>query len=274
MTFPIRYRVLFAAIAAALSLSACVNLFDPIDNPSGDQQNLSAARAAFDKGDLDKARELYEKLGSSEIATSEKIFLDLDSCGADIAAFGSALGGTSNGASAGLIPTIISEKMNARHGTACLETLRRAYQTSQTITDTNLKGFAGFLAAMAVAGEVLAHNTGITTDGELAKADVIGIVTSSATCTASGASCGAGCAVVDGISAVASTGNLAGYGTITPTWGVFQDAITAADAALTLLGVSTGSSQQLIAAFRTGGAAASSSNFAYRCILHDIGVGR
>ena len=51
-----RVTLSLAAALVLVGLSACFNVFDPIDNPGGDEQILSAARAAFDKGDLAEAR--------------------------------------------------------------------------------------------------------------------------------------------------------------------------------------------------------------------------
>lgn len=262
-----------AALTAVLSLSACVNLFDPIDNPSGDAQILSAARAAFDRGDLQEARDLYAKLGSNEVALSETIFTHLEECGAGIEAVGAALGGATSG-SAGVILTVMGEKMNALHGTACLATLLAAYRSSQTLTDPSLKNFTGFLAAIAVAGEVLAHNTGITAAGTLAVTD---IVTNGAATSCVLASCGVGCGVTaKGITAAAAIDlSSSGPATITPTWGAFHGGITAANTALTALGISTGPSATLMNALVSLDPSVLDNNpTGYACALHDIGIGR
>lgn len=262
------------ALAAILSLSACVNLFDPIDNPGGDAQILSAARAAFDRGDLQEARDLYAKLGSNEVAQSETIFTRLEECGGGIEAVGAALGAATSG-SAGILVTVMGEKMNALHGTACLATLLAAYRSAQALTDPSLKNFTAFLAAIAVAGEVLAHNTGITASGTLAVTD---IVTNGATSSCIlGASCTAGCGVTTkGITAAATVDlSSSGPATITPTWGTFHGAITAANTALTALGISTGPSASLMTALISlNPATLDNSITGYACGLHSIGVGR
>ena len=60
-----------AGLAIPLVLQGCVNIFDPLDSPSGEAQLLSAARACFDDGDFACAREFYGKLGSNEDAIAE-----------------------------------------------------------------------------------------------------------------------------------------------------------------------------------------------------------
>lgn len=262
-----------ALVIASLGTSGCVNLFDPIDNPGGDRQLLSAARAAFDKGDIEKAREYYEKLGANEVAKSELIFLNIFDCGADIDAFGTALSkGADSVSTPGIMLTIMGEKMNAQKSTACFATLLSSYKTARTITDPSLKGFTTFLTALAIAGEVLANNAGIAIDGELAKTDLLGASYPASTCTTSGA-CPGGCAnASDGISAAAAV-DLNAAVTISATWGTVQGAITAIQTALSAseLNVTTGPSLALIAPIL---GATAGSNSGFRCALNELGVGR
>jgi len=263
-----RLPYFLATLVALAGASSCMNLYDPIDNPHSDDQLLSAARAAFDKGDYASAREYYGKLAGNQAALSESIFLDLDGCGADIGAFGSAL---ANGIdSAGLVLTIMGEKMAPAHSTACLATLLAAYKSSLTLTDANVRGFTGLLASLAIAGEVLAHNSNIQ-DGTLRKADFV--VASACTVVANVPVCsGAGnCVVSDGISNAAAV-TLSSAGSITATWGTVQGAFSAAGTALSDMGISSGPTFQLINA--AGLAGASNSNDNYRCALNAIGVGR
>jgi hypothetical protein len=265
--FAKRYSVLFSVLglsALGFGLSACVNMFDPIDNPSGDAQILSAARAAFDQGDIADARELYGKLAGNQIAISELIFVDLDACGANIGAFGSALANGTD--SAGSILTILGERMAPAHSTTCFATLLAAYKASLNLTDPNVKGFTGFLAALAIAGEVLANNTNVQ-DGSLLKADFV--LTDG--CDAATSLCTGTCVVSDGISAAAPV-TLSSATTLTATWGTLQGALSAASDALTLMGIGSGPAYSLINNATL--AAQSGSNGNYRCILHYLGVGR
>jgi hypothetical protein len=254
-----------AISALGFGLSACVNLFDPIDNPDGDAQILSAARAAFDKGDIADARELYGKIAGNQVAISETIFLELDGCGAGIGAFGSAL---ANGTtSAGSILTILGERMAPAHSAACFATLLAAYKSSQnTLTNPNVKGFTSFLAALAIAGEVLAHNTNVQ-DGNLLKADFVEV----GGCSAATSLCTGSCVVSDGISQAAAF-TLGNATSVTETWGTLQSALSAASSALQLMGIEAGPAYTLINNEIL--AANSNSNANYRCILHSLGVGR
>lgn len=252
---------LAASLFTLAALPGCVNLFDPIDNPGGEQQLLSAARAAFDKGDIATARELYGKAGG-EASISELVFVDLDSCGADIAAFATALSRGSSGVS-GTMLTVMGEKMNPQVSTACFATLLAAYKSSLTITDANLRGFTSYMAALAIAGEVIGTNSGITANAILEVADIYG---TPSTCAAS---C-AGCPKADGISAAAAV-TLSSASSITAAWGTLKGAINAATTALSDLQISTGPSSTLVSAFN---ASDPTNDATFRCILAQIGVGR
>lgn len=258
--------MLLCVTSVSLALTGCVNLYSPIDSPSGSRQLLSAARAAFDKGDAAKAREFYEKIGSDETAQSEIVFLNLDACGADIDAFGTALSkGADSVNNPGIMLTIMAEKMNAQHSTACFASLLSAYKTATTLKDKNLRGFTSFLSALAIAGEVLANNSGIGVNGEFEKADYLALPSTSCTIV----SCGA-CLKADGIT-TGATVNLATANAITANWGTVQGAVTAISTALSDLGVSQGASLALIS--QLGGGAPGNNNL-YRCLLNDVGVGR
>ena len=256
-----------AAVAALTGSFACMNVFTPIDKPSGDKQFLSAARAAFDRGDIAKAREYYGKVTADENATAELIFVDLDSCGADIDAFATALSqGSGASSNPGVMITVMAEKMNARINSACFATLLNAFQRARAISDSSLRGFASFLSSIAIAGEVMGSNSNIVIDGVLHKSDFIG---NTATCNTFPGTC-AGCAKADGISA-AATVDLSATASITATWGVLQGAINAANTALTELQISSGPSFNLISQLSSGTPGVDNT---YRCLLTSLGVGR
>lgn len=257
-----------------MATTSCVNVFSPIDSPGGDDQILSAARAAFDRGDVAKAREYYEKLGANETAISEKLFLDLDACGAGIGTLASALSkGSDSLDNPGILLTIMAEKMNALHGTDCLEQLRKTYQASTKITDKRLGAFSKFLAALAIAGEVLAHNAGIATNGSLDKTDYLSLPTAS--CDLSGGPCAGGCAKLDGISP-SGVVNLDTAPSIAANWGTLHGAVLAIFDALEDLDIkSSGSaSYQLFDLLRQQGGGYTNSNSDYRCLINKAGVGR
>lgn len=270
----LRARSAVLLVLTFMVTTSCVNVFSPIDSPSGDEQILSAARAAFDRGDLTKAREYYEKLGGNEKAISEKLFLDLDACGAGIGALASALSkGSDSLDDPGILLTIMAEKMNPLHSTDCLEQLRKTYQASIQITDQQLRGFSRFLAALAIAGEVLAHNSGIATNGTFDKTDYLGLP--SASCDASVPACSAPCAVTDGItpSAVVSLDTAPSIGA---TWGTLHGAVGAIITALDELEITSAQSGplKLFKDLQTNGVVATNSAFSYRCLINSTGVGR
>ncbi len=256
-----------AALVVVLGSTSCLNVYSPIDKPSGNQQNLSAARAAFDRGDIDKAREYYGKISGDETATAELIFVDLDSCGADIDAFATALSQASSAtANPGIMITAMAEKMNARVSTSCFATLLSAFKSSRNITNSSLRGFTSFLASIAIAGEVMGSNTNIVIDGVLNKSDFIGDTT---TCNTFPGTC-ASCVKSDGIGA-AATVTLTSAGSISATWGTLQGAINAANTALTELGIASGPSYSLISQLGSGTPGVDNT---YRCLLTSLGVGR
>jgi extradiol dioxygenase family protein len=260
-----RLLLSLATLAALTGSFGCVNLFDPIDNPGGDVQLLSAARAAFDRGDIANARELYAKV-AGETGRAEEIFLDLDSCGADIAAFGTALSKASqNSAAPGIMFSVMGEHMYPAHSTTCFATLLAAFKRARALNDTSLRGFASFMASVAIAGEVFANNAGAV-DGTITKADVF---TDPTSCIAS---CGAPCAKTDGIVGAAEV-TLTSATTITATWGTLQGSLRAMNTALGELGITSSSpsinlyqAMQAVSPLDAGSV--------YRCALAQIGVGR
>lgn len=170
-------------------ISTGCNIFDPIDNPSGDPQLISAARACFDQGDFECALEHYGELASdSDIRNSEEAFVILDQQGIGMAAFMLAIG---NGRGGGDIVTRLSDELA---GSGLSETKRiaihGAFLKVSSITDTSLRGLVRFASAMAF----LAHAVGETngTDRILQKTDLVPNATA---CLAGGL---AGCTVTCG----------------------------------------------------------------------------
>jgi hypothetical protein len=265
-----RVLLSLAATAALAGSFSCMNVFSPIDKPHGDGQYLSAARAAFDRGDISSAREYYGKVtgDQAETAKAEEIFLDMDACGADIDAFATALaGGASAASNPGIVVTVMGEKMNPHVSTACFATLLQAYKSGQSITNASLRGFVSFLATIAITGEILGTNNLISVNGQLQVADLYQNPT---TCKASCAQCAA--MPNDGIGTGASAGALAAQASISANWGDFQRAMIAAEGALTDLGIVSGPSYNLINSPLTS--AATGVDNTYRCALAQIGVGR
>ena len=89
-----RWKVITLFLLALVNLS-CLNVFSPIDSPSGDAQFLSLARACFDQGDIDCANKYYAKVSGTteaETAAAEEAFTILDKNGATMGALMQSLG--------------------------------------------------------------------------------------------------------------------------------------------------------------------------------------
>lgn len=158
---------LLISILALSNLTACLNIFDPVDNPSNMAQYLSAARACFDKGDLGCAREYYGKMGAShEVATLESAFVSLEGVGAGMEAFIRSFGDGSGGN--GL--TKLANALSSGAGTSKRDTIFQAYRSVASLSDPALRGFGKFITALTLAAELLAEASG--GDGVVAQADL------------------------------------------------------------------------------------------------------
>lgn len=175
-----RRLITFSALALlGLAISSC-NIFDPIDSPSGDAQILSAARAAFDKGDYEKARELYAKLSSKDDKIrSEEAFRKLTAAGVDASFFVSAFGG--GGGAAGL--NQMASQLSHTAGEALRLAIYDAVLDVTEISDPNLRGLVRLISTTALAAELMAETAGDTGEPHvLEPADVAGASCNTATC--------------------------------------------------------------------------------------------
>ncbi|MEK6577676.1 MAG: hypothetical protein AABZ55_00490 [Bdellovibrionota bacterium] len=193
---------------AFVSLPSCLNLFDPVDNPHNDTQYISAARAAFDKGDFTEAARLYGKLStaSDSIRISETVFTTLDSLGAGMKAYIVAIG--KQGADAGGLITSLAGAIsaNGNTGTTNRVTLFNAYKSAFTIStaDSGIRGMARFLAAMAYTASIFAEDAGVA--GTYSAND---LTSNGVTCKAAGVGC-AGSASCDSAGVVMNISGVIG----------------------------------------------------------------
>ncbi len=234
--------VLFG-ITIPLFLQGCINIFDPLDSPSGEAQLLSAARACFDDGDFACAREFYGKLGSNEDAIAELAFVKLDEQGAGIGSYVLALDAARN-ASSGMILTVLAEHMANGAGATKRAQILSAYQASNSITKTSLKGFVQFMAGLALAAEIIAELDGAQADFTVQKQT--DIVANTSACRAlSAVTCGnAVCANTSGYAWLGTNAvNLSTDTSVAKDWDTFQAAINAVNTGLTNMGVSNSTSQ-------------------------------
>lgn len=149
-------------------LSGC-NVFSSLDKPSSDPQLLSAARAAFDKGNMSEALSLYQKLSadSGDIAKSEQAFLKMTEQGASMTALVEFIGNKANGTAL----TKYAEKLSSGAGETRRLALYDAYTQHLTITDPTLKSFVKFATSLALTAEILAEAA--SADGILRKENLI-----------------------------------------------------------------------------------------------------
>lgn len=170
-------------VGIGLLLGGC-NAFSPVDSPSGDEQLLSAARACFDRGDIECAKDNYGKMTTNtDLAASETAFAILDqegiSMGTFMAAFGNGQGGSG-------LNNLINEL--AKHSNAPSAAKRAnifsAYQKVGQIQNKELRGLTRFVTAVSLAAEVLAEDAGA--DGTFTKDD---LASNASACETAGSGC-------------------------------------------------------------------------------------
>ncbi len=164
-----RWKVITLFLLALINLS-CLNVFSPIDSPSGDAQFLSLARACFDQGDVDCANKYYGKISGTteaETAAAEEAFTILDKNGATMGALMQSLG-SGKGAEA---LNKLTELLKPGAGEAKRLSIFDAYKKVDAITvNKELKGLVRFMSAFSMAAEILAEYT--NDDGILRKTDL------------------------------------------------------------------------------------------------------
>ena len=154
----IRYTFLVVCAASVLFLgllAGCFNVFSPLDHPSGDIQLISAARACFDRGDLQCAMDNYQKLSpnSLEIQMSEEAFVTLDQNGAGMSSFMQSFG---NGGGGGSL-TKLAELMGQGSLAKRLSILGAFKNLASITTNAPLRGLVRFSLGIGLAAEVLSE---------------------------------------------------------------------------------------------------------------------
>lgn len=173
-------------LAVGLSQSSC-NLWSGLDKPSGDDQLLSAARGAFDRGDYSKALEYYQQLSNSQadVRLSEQLLVELAQAGfISVSDLVSSLGSSRGGGNSIINQANLLAK-NGKNTGANRTSIQSFYSRAASITDTQLRGYIRFLIAYSMLAQTLgsvAGGDGLVTQSDLA---------ASANCNASGApACG------------------------------------------------------------------------------------
>lgn len=180
-------KSVFFVLLAALASGGC-NLTGFMDNPSNDDQYLSAARACLDKGDFQCALDNYGKVSGAEtdVANSEIAMTQLDEQGADMAAFMNFVADLGD-QTPGYAITKFAERLVPNAGLAKREAIWNAFNMRSQINTPDLANFVEFAGGLSLAGELLAEGADSTT-AILSQSD---LANNPSTCIAAGVSCAA-----------------------------------------------------------------------------------
>ncbi len=269
-------------LSAGVLLSSC-NAFEAFDSPSNDAQYLSAARACFDRGDLECARENYQALSENEadIKNAELSLAILDEAGITMSTFLSAFAG---GGDAGAINSLAEAVADTEGGASVTKRnlILEALQAADGIEDQNLRGFTRFLASLSLFAEVLAEIAG--TNGLLESSD---LASNGNACKAGGqsgcalsADCEPNLAQFDPDTSTIDLGNvssLAGTPTIGLINGIVDQLNTALSTELAVSGgfeTGTGSIAESLDAVKDNPAFAGAVDRCLTFTLLDLGIGR
>lgn len=237
-------------IALLLSLTlvgACgVNIFSPVDSPSGDAQLLSAARACLDSGDVACALDFYNRLSSSDTKFAENAFALLNQQGATFGAFLTSVGSTASTAALGRM----ANQLVSGSGSARRKAIFTAYKKNESITDATQKNFVKFLTSFSLASAILAETAGA--DSKVTAGDLTANSSSCSTLAASTA-----CTAVNHGGSFAVCAGGSSLLLDTPTAAIDLDttteAIVGADLTLTLLNAAIAEISAALQALGSGG---------------------
>lgn len=155
----IRQPWVLLAFLLGMVTTSC-NLFSPFDRPTNDEQNLSYARACFDQGDYDCARDHYAELSGTsyaDIKISETAFTIFDEEGADI---GAVVGGAAKGDYGKIFTAIANRMLETGDGATEARRIRifNAFRTAKDIGNPQLQGLVRFMGAAALAAQLLGED--------------------------------------------------------------------------------------------------------------------
>lgn len=142
--------------------TAC-NIYEFMDTPSGDAQVLAKARACFDEGDFNCARDYYGKLSSAQndVRLMEDTLAGLAQDGLFLMSdFISSLG-SGNGSGASITTMVNTLAARGKTATSLRESLRQKYNQASAITQTDLRAFTQFIVAYTLFSQVLAQVAGV-----------------------------------------------------------------------------------------------------------------
>ncbi|NDG83917.1 MAG: hypothetical protein EBX52_02640 [Proteobacteria bacterium] len=157
---------------SALTFSAC-NLFGGLSKPSNDAQYLEAARACLDRGDFQCALDNYNALSNSENdrKISETSLTRLAQ--AKIFSFSDLIGslgsGTGSGSTFVTMANDLAKRSAANESNRLL--IKSLYNANAGITNSKLRAFSRFIAALSMMNEILAEVAG--PDQTLRASDIV-----------------------------------------------------------------------------------------------------
>jgi hypothetical protein len=204
--FSVKKLILPLSVIAIMAASTSCNIFSPVDHPGNDAQYISAARACFDDGNIQCALDNYAKVtgGDKEIAIAETAFAMLDQAGVTMADF---MGAMSNGDASKGLATLAGHLSTLTTGKDMRAAMFAAYLKVNEITiNPEIRGLVRFMAAFAIAAEILAEDVG--PNHILEKTDYV----TSLTCTAVNCTKPAS-ASIDATGTVYNANDLTGLGT-------------------------------------------------------------
>jgi hypothetical protein len=144
-----------------LASTGC-NLFGFIDQPSGDQQLLAAARGCLDEGNFDCARDYYNQISSlyEDTKQSELSFTDLAEEGLTIGAFVEAFSTTQNSGTGATI-TVLANDLVPASGEALRTKFYDAWARQSLIGDADLQALVRFMASTALLASIYAEEASV-----------------------------------------------------------------------------------------------------------------
>lgn len=159
--------IIWGVGVAFFVLNASCNMFDPVDKPDGDEQILSEARACFDQGDIECAKEMYSQLSSAkaDVAGTELAFALLEGAGVTMSTFMQAIPSGQGGKGVTKMAELLYPGSAEKRGK-----IFEAYRAAASIQSQELRGLIRFLAAFALVAEILGEQAG---SGGLTKAHIV-----------------------------------------------------------------------------------------------------
>ncbi|MBU6375972.1 MAG: hypothetical protein KGQ59_08260 [Bdellovibrionales bacterium] len=269
------FLVLAISMATLATLSGC-NAFSLIDNPGGDEQYLSAARACFDQGDFDCARENYAKLSGNyaETRAAEEAFLLLTENGASMGVFMETFGKGGDGSALNDLAEALAPGSEAKR--LAFQQAYNKFSAAQYASGSAQVQLVRYITSLALTAELLAEN--IPAGGRLTRNRIVDDGTSCTETSFNVNACdGAAGALGNGTGSGTETSLAAAAWSGTMTLGHFKLAMTemfqSLDALAASGGFSTGS-KGLAAAFKDLTVNDALTSRAFRAKMLGQGIGR